>query len=66
MRLRRSGLGPGVGVRADADATKLQRFPAAQGILRRKTKKPVDTLRFIGFPVLYSAHKSLISKRLQA
>lgn len=48
LRLRRSGLGPCFGVRADADATKLQELPAAQGIFRRKTKKPLDRLRFIG------------------
>jgi hypothetical protein len=39
-------------VRADADATKLQGLKQAHGILKRKTKKAVDGLRFIGFSVL--------------
>jgi len=38
-------------VRADADATKLQGLQKAHGISRRKTKKPIDRLRFIGFSV---------------
>jgi len=51
-------------VRADADATKLQGLPAAQRISRRKTKKPVDRLRFIGFSVHNSACKYLIHNDL--